>query len=114
MLTGVGRGGFRGGTISWGGEILPLQNLAVSAGAGAHAGSPAGLPTQGSLGRVGAFIHPWPSWALLECRWEDGAPPWRSPIAALCRLQPVAWPALGNARVWCPILPIASFLENVS
>ena len=58
-------GGVRGGTISWenfgfkeGGEILPLRNSGVSAGAGVHAREPAGQPAQGSPGRVGVVHIP--------------------------------------------------------
>ena len=88
-------------------KFPPRRNLGVAAGAGAHARSQPACPPRAAWGEWGAFISPWPWWALRECclGGRTVRPPWRSPRAALRRLQPVARPALGTAHVLCPILP---------
>ena len=103
-----GRGGYRGGGfISWenfvfkeGVKIVRWPNLGVAA----LWGQPA-CPPRAAWGEWGAFIRPWPWWALLKCCLGGRMmrPPWQGPSAALCRLQPVARPALTCAGE-CPCI----------
>ena len=64
-----------------GSEIFPWRNLGVSAGAGAYARVAAGLPAQGSLGRVGGVHTPMalvgPARVLLGR--QDGSLPMAEP-----------------------------------